>query len=190
MSTQQELWEKRQLLYRLYDIEDITQWKARDLLTLYELFEEYELADILANGNNGTNTNTNTNTNGNDNGSGNGNNNSNNESILYELNRIKTNINESIKKASKDKDFKAKAILTKKLDKVLTLIALVESKNREGLTRITSMYRLLKRYEELRNALQDIANGSSSSNDSNFEPIMNKVRAELEREIIELKKQA
>jgi hypothetical protein len=73
---------------------------------------------------------------------------------------------------------------------VLTLIALVESKNREGLMRIISMYRLLNRYEELRNALKDIANASNSNSNSedSIEAITDRIREELEREIIELKK--
>ncbi|MEO9365211.1 MULTISPECIES: hypothetical protein [Candidatus Nitrosocaldus] len=167
----QELWEKRQLLYRLYDIQGITAWKAKDLLVLYELFEEYNLLDILDTSNNNSNNN-------------------NNNTIVDTLLKIKDRLNEEIRVASKEKDFKAKAVLTKKLDKVLTLIALVESKNREGLMRIISMYRLLNRYEELRNALKDIANASNSNSNSedSIEAITDRIREELEREIIELKK--
>lgn len=165
--TQHELWEKRQLFYRVYDLQGITAWKARDLLVLYDLFEEYKLSDILAIDNNSTNIAT----------------------ALQELIKIKEDINESIKQANKDKDFKAKAILTKKLDKVLTLIAFVEACNKEGLARITSMYRLMNRYEELRNAIKDIANADSNSTEDNeIEAITDKIREELEREIIELKK--
>lgn len=166
----QELWEKRQMLYRLYDIQGITAWKAKDLLVLYELFEEYNLLNIL------------------DTSNGNSNNNNNN-TIVETLLKIKDRLNEEIRVASKEKDFKAKAVLTKKLDKVLTLIALVEGKNREGLMRIISMYRLLNRYEELRNALKIAnANNSNSNSEDSIEAITDRIREELEREIIELKK--
>lgn len=163
---QQELWEIRQMLYRLHGIQGITAWKAKDILTLYELFEEYNLLDILDTNN----------TNDDD-----GNNNS--KDVIAKLLEIKDSLNEKIKVASKDKDFKAKAILAKKLDKVLILIALVEAENKEGLMRITSMYKLLNRYEELRNAL---ANDNDNSN--SIEAITDKIMEELERKIIELKK--
>ena len=174
-NSMQELWEKRQMLYRVYDMQGIRAWKAKDLLVLYELFEEYNL-DILS----GNDTN-----------------------IVDMLMKIKEDINKRIKQATKDKDFQTKALLTKKLDKVLTLIALVEAGNKEGLARLTSMYRLLKRYPSLRDMLQDIVNGNvngnengndnnnnNNNNNNNLETLLDEIREELEKEIVELKKQS
>ncbi len=164
--TRERLWDTRQELYRLYDLEDITEWRARDLITLYELFEEFDLASVL----NGY---------GNDNNS-NSSSNSRKEEVLQSLHSIKTIINERISKANKDKDFHAKSMLTKKLDKVLTLIALVEDNNISGLKRQIATYRLLKR------GLLEAINSEKKEEEYNAK--VQRLREELEREIIELKK--
>lgn len=161
----ERLWEARQQLYRLYDMESISIWKARDLLILNELFEEYDLLTILS---------------------------KEREDSLKELHAIKDRINEEISKTNTiTKDYKAKSILAKKLDKVLTLIALVEVDNREGISRLIATYHLLNRSDkQLLKALQNYAYSDKEEREGEgeYRSTVSKIKEELEREIIELKK--
>ncbi|MEM2923936.1 MAG: hypothetical protein QW560_05965, partial [Candidatus Nitrosocaldus sp.] len=156
----ERLWEARQQLYRLYDMESISLWKARDLLILNELFEEYDLLTILS---------------------------KEREDSLKELHAIKDRINEEISKTNTiTKDYKAKSILAKKLDKVLTLIALVEVDNREGISRLIATYNLLNRSDkQLLKALQNYAYSDKEEREreregeGEYRSTVNKIKEEL-----------
>ncbi|MEM2857130.1 MAG: hypothetical protein QW416_08530, partial [Candidatus Nitrosocaldaceae archaeon] len=137
-----------------------------DLLILHELFEEYDLLTTILS--------------------------KEREDSLKELHAIKDRINEEISKTNTiAKDYKAKSILAKKLDKVLTLIALVEVDNREGISRLIATYNLLNRSDkQLLKALQNYAYSDKEEREGEgeYRSTVNKIKEELEREIIELKK--
>ncbi|MEM2162329.1 MAG: hypothetical protein QW653_06105 [Candidatus Nitrosocaldus sp.] len=168
----ERLWETRQQLYRLYDIESITEWKIKDLLVLYSLLEEYKLAELLRvrGGREGKKE---------EEGE--------KDKIINNLTEIKAELNAKISEANKNKDIEKKSMLTKKLDKILTLIALVEADKKEAIDRLLSLHRLMKRRDNmLLKALQNYNEDNSSR--SAFEEAITILKEELEREIIELKK--
>ncbi|WP_103287650.1 hypothetical protein [Candidatus Nitrosocaldus islandicus] len=152
-----ELWNVRQQLYRLYDLEKMTEWKAKDLIALYELFEEYAIAD----------------------------NNNNKDSMLTHLHTIKAKIDEKIREASIKGETRRKAYLSKQIDKVLTLIALAESDNKEGINRLVSMYKLLMNNKQLLEALKEYLKNKENEK---LNEVINLVKQDLENKIIELKK--
>lgn len=159
----ERLWDTRQELYRLYDLENMSEWQIKDLLVLYELFEEYRLEDLLSEKEEGVLANNN------------------------KLNEINADMNRKISIANKNRDIKGKSLLTKKLDKVLTLIALVEEGRREAISRLLATYRLMKRNNNmLLRALQDYY--YDNGKDGSIEEAIATLKEELEREIIELKK--
>ncbi|MEM2923967.1 MAG: hypothetical protein QW560_06120 [Candidatus Nitrosocaldus sp.] len=183
-NVRERLWEARQQLYRLYDMESISIWKAKDLLVLNELFEEYDLANLLISKDNNNNNNSD----------------KYKEEILHNLHTIKDRINAEISEANTiSRDYKKKAILTKKLDKVLTLIALVEEGNKEGISRLIATYHLLNRNDkQLLKALQSyitnedkgekVKEKEEEEKEEEYRSTISKIKEDLEREIIELKK--
>ncbi|MEM4323736.1 MAG: hypothetical protein QXO37_07765 [Candidatus Nitrosocaldaceae archaeon] len=128
------------------------------------MFEEYDLTNILSKEDN---------------------NNNNKEETIKELHAIKDRINEEISEANSSKDYKAKSILAKKLDKVLTLIALVESENREGISHLIAIYNLLNRNDkQLIKALYDLA----TKKEEEYRSVISKIKEErnnrVEEEVI------
>ena len=116
------------------------------------------------------------------------------ESITVdELNSIK----ERIEKEASTTDYKAKSLALKKLDVILTLIALKEAENKQALSRLLITNRLIDE-----GIVVYSNNNNDSNNDSNdkniayditvdVEKTMQNIarkKEELEREIIELKK--
>lgn len=163
-SIRERLWSTRQQLFRLYDLESISMWKARDLLVLNELMEEFNIIELLAGEKKER------------------------EDILKELNAIKDRINAGISESSRD--LKTRSILTKKLDKILTLIAYAEEDNIEGINRITATYNVLNRNDkQLLKALEAYVEKEGSEEAyAEYRNTVVRIREELEREIIELKK--
>lgn len=157
-----ELWNARQQLYRLYDLEGMNnEWRARDLIALYELFEEYGLADILSEK-------------------------MDRDSMISYLNSVRDKIDSRMREAGRKGETRRKGYLAKQLDKVLTLIALAEKHDREGLNRLVSTYHLLNRNDkQLLGALKEYID---SRNEDNLSGVIQSIKEELEREIIELKK--
>lgn len=161
-----ELWDARQQLYRLYDIENsiTNRWKVNDLIATYELFEEYNIASIVTGDNEKKEKEK-----------------EEDMMILASLHAIKDKINERIREANSKGQTRRKGYLAKQLDKVLTLIALTEAGNKEGINRLVATYKLLNRNDKrLLKALKD------SNTDINN--ILQDIKNELEREIVELKK--
>ena len=116
------------------------------------------------------------------------------ESITVdELNSIK----ERIEKEASTTDYKAKSLALKKLDVILTLIALKEAENKQALSRLLITNRLIDE-----GIVVYSNNNNDSNNDSNDKNIAYDItvdvektvqniarkKEELEREIIELKK--
>lgn len=177
-STREELWNTRQQLYRLYDLESISVWRARDLLVMNELMEEYDLIAVLAKKQKQNRE----------------------EEVLTDLHAIKDRINSSISEANASRDYGKKALLAKQLDKILTLIALTEADNREGINRIIATYHLLNRgdkqllkalhklVEELEGRRKEEGGKAKVEAEEEYRSTISKIREELEREIIELKK--
>ncbi|MEM2579568.1 MAG: hypothetical protein QXN03_04800, partial [Desulfurococcaceae archaeon] len=109
------------------------------------------------------------------------------DNIINNITEIKAELNAKISEANKNKDIEKKSMLTKKLDKILTLIALVEADKKEAIDRLLSLHRLMKRRDNmLLKALQNYNEDNSSR--SAFEEAITILKEELEREIIELKK--
>ncbi len=151
-----ELWYARQQLYLLYELEHISEWRARDLLALNDLIEEYNLLEVL-------------------------------EDIANKRERLystKLEIESRIREADK-RDYKRKGLLVKKLDKVLTLIALVEADEMDRIDKIITTYKLLNRNDKgLLKALEEI----DSKGYDHYKSIIDNLKQDIEREIIELKK--
>ncbi|MDW8000848.1 MAG: hypothetical protein RMI32_07570 [Candidatus Nitrosocaldus sp.] len=159
----------------MYDLESISVWRARDLLVMHELMEEYDLITILVK----TQQNR-------------------EEEVLTDLHAIKDRINSSISEANASRDYGKKALLAKQLDKILTLIALTEADNREGINRIIATYHLLNRGDKqllkvLHKLVEELEGGEEGEGgkakvEEEYRSTISRLREELEREIIELKK--
>ncbi len=105
-------------------------------------------------------------------------------------------IKNEIEKEALTKDYKVKALMLKKLDILLTLIALVESENKQALSRLSATNKLIDE------GIIVYGNSSDSSDDDRNKNIAYDItidisktkeniarkKDELEKEIIELKK--
>jgi hypothetical protein len=138
MATNDRLYNTRQKLYRLYDIEAMNENRINNLLSMYEMIKEYaiDLTNIT----------------------------------LDRLNDIRSDIDNKIKSAN---DFNKRGMTIKRLDNILTLIAIVESNNKNALRKIMITNELIEE-----GLLKD-----------NIKDNIVKKKEELEREIIDIKKE-
>ncbi len=139
------LYNARQKLFRLYDIESMSEHQIRNLKLMYEIFKEYELKVNF----NLTNGNTN--------------------ELLNILHKIKVDLDARIANSNSS----SKGYLVSKLDNLLTLIAIVESSNKNALQKILVTNELID---------EGILEGNIKDN-------IRRKKDELERMIIELKKE-
>ncbi len=150
------LYHARQKLFRLYDIESMSEHQIRNLKLMYEIFKEY---DLKVNLDNLTNGNTN--------------------ELLNVLYKIKEDIDAEIANSSNNSNNNSsnsnssKGYLVSKLDNLLTLIAIVESSNKNALQKILVTNGLID---------EGILEGNIKDN-------IRRKKDELERLIIELKKE-
>ncbi len=150
------LYHARQKLFRLYDIESMSEHQIRNLKLMYEIFKEYDLKVDLDNLTNG-NTN----------------------ELLNVLYKIKEDIDAKIanssnsSSSSNNSSSSSKGYLVSKLDNLLTLIAIVESSNKNALQKILVTNGLID---------EGILEGNIKDN-------IKRKKDELERLIIELKKE-
>lgn len=150
------LYHARQKLFRLYDIESMSEHQIRNLKLMYEIFKEYDLKVDLDNLTNG-NTN----------------------ELLNVLYKIKEDIDAKIanssnsNSSSNNRSSSSKGYLVSKLDNLLTLIAIVESSNKNALQKILVTNGLID---------EGILEGNIKDN-------IKRKKDELERLIIELKKE-
>jgi hypothetical protein len=159
-NTYNRLWYARQLFYRLYDLKVMSEQQLRSTVFTYMLMKEYGI---------GIDTDANK-----------------NKMTLENLYGIK----DSIEKEAVTTGYKAKSLALRKLDVLLTLIALVESDNKQALNRLYATNRLIDEGIVVYNS--NSTNGNITYDitvdiDKTMQNIARK-KEELEREIIELKK--
>jgi hypothetical protein len=137
----------RQKLYRLYDIESMNDNRINSLKRMYAIIKEYDLESIIANSINNSN-----------------------KDLLDKLYEIKKDIDNAIKNAD---DFDTRGELMRKLDIILTLIAVAESDNNKALAKILATNELIE---------EGLLEGNIKEN-------VARKKEELERAIIEAKKE-
>ena len=153
------LWHTRQLFYRLYDLAVMDEQQLKNTVFTYMLMKEYNINENTA---------------------------------FEELNVIK----DKIEKEASTTDYKVKALALKKLDTLLTLIALKEADNKQALNRLLITNKLIDEGIIVYNNCNNV-NGSSNDKNIAYDITIDvekskqniaRKKAELEREIIELKK--